>query len=87
MQIDKLTLLSSELGEYLRKHDYRFSHEAYGEERDAFIRATEILVGAKRGAALLAQRPTQPAAPNSPGKETTDGRHRSGFSEPSQCPS
>jgi hypothetical protein len=87
VQSDKLTQLSSELGEYLRKHDYRFSHEPYGEERDSFIRATEILVGAKRGAALLSQRPTQRSAPSSPGMENADGGQRSGSGEPSQRPS
>jgi hypothetical protein len=47
IQLETLTRLGGELGEYLRKHDYRFAHEPYGSEADAFIRATEILVGKK----------------------------------------
>jgi hypothetical protein len=31
--------------EYIRKHDYRFSHEPYGPERDAFVRAVAALAG------------------------------------------
>jgi ribosomal protein L13 len=42
-----LARLAGELSEYLRKHDYRFSHEPYGPEADAVVRATEILVGKK----------------------------------------
>jgi hypothetical protein len=84
VQIDKLTALSSEVGEYLRKHDYRFSHEPYGEERDSFIRATEMLVGAKRGSALLSQLPTRQSTPGSPTPETADGRQYSNSGEPSQ---
>jgi hypothetical protein len=42
-----LTRLAGELSEYLRKHDYRFSHEPYGPEADVVVRATEILVGKK----------------------------------------
>ncbi|MGH8065671.1 MAG: DUF6062 family protein [Candidatus Entotheonellia bacterium] len=84
VQIEKLTALSSEVGEYLRKHDYRFSHEPYREERDSFIRATEILVGAKRGAALLSQTPTQSSVPRSQGMGTVNGGQRSGSGEPSQ---
>ena len=39
--------IKNRLSEYLRKHDYQFAHEPYGSEADAFIRATEILVGRK----------------------------------------
>jgi hypothetical protein len=84
VQIEKLTALSSEVGEYLRKHDYRFSHEPYGEERDSFLRATEILVGAKRGAALLSQIPTRQSTPGSQSPETADGEQCSSTGEPSQ---
>jgi hypothetical protein len=73
VQIDRLTASSSELGEYLRKHDYRFSHEAYREECDAFIRATEMLAGAKPGAALLSQTPPQPSMPSPQVPEDADG--------------
>src|SRR6266511_1463812 len=82
VQIDKLTASSSELGEYLRKHDYRFSHEAYGEEHDAFIRATEMLAGAKPGAALLSQTLPQPSIPSPQVTEDPDGVRRSGPGEP-----
>jgi hypothetical protein len=84
VQIDRLTALSSELGEYLRKHDYRFSHEAYGEERDAFIRATEMLAGAKPGAALLSQTPPLPSVPSPQATEDAHGVGRSGPGEPPQ---
>jgi len=47
VQLETLTRLGGELSEYLRKHDYQFAHEPYGSEADAFIRATEILVGRK----------------------------------------
>jgi hypothetical protein len=47
VQLEMLTRLGGELNEYLRKHDYQFAHEPYGSEADAFIRATEILVGKK----------------------------------------
>jgi hypothetical protein len=84
VQIDKLTALSSEVGEYLRKHDYRFSYAPYGEERDSFIRATEMFVGAKRGSALLSQIPRRQSTPGSPTPETADGRQYSNAGEPSQ---
>ncbi len=47
VQLERLTRIAGELSEYLRKHDYRFSHEPYGSEADAFVRATEVLVGKK----------------------------------------
>lgn len=37
--------LLRDLEEYMRKHDYRFSHEPYGRERDVTFRATEALAG------------------------------------------
>jgi hypothetical protein len=45
VQLDKLAHMAGELGKYLRKHDYVLAHESYGSEADAFIRATELLVG------------------------------------------
>jgi hypothetical protein len=45
VQLETLGGLAAELGEYLRKHDYLYSHEPYGSEADAFIRATELLAG------------------------------------------
>jgi Family of unknown function (DUF6062) len=37
--------LMAELEELCRKHDYRFSREAWGVESDAWLRAIEVLVG------------------------------------------
>jgi hypothetical protein len=37
--------LHGELGEFIRKQDYRFAHEAYGSEADAWQRAIALLVG------------------------------------------
>ena len=37
--------LLADLEEYIRKHDYRFSGEPYGQERDAIVRATALLAG------------------------------------------
>ncbi len=37
--------LREQIEEYLRKHDYRFSGEPYGPERDAYVRATALLAG------------------------------------------
>ena len=44
-EIDKLELLNQELKEFQRKHDYRFSHEGFGKEGNAWIRAIEKTVG------------------------------------------
>jgi hypothetical protein len=41
----KLSGLSQELAEVIRKHDYRFREEPWGAERDAWIRATSKLAG------------------------------------------
>jgi hypothetical protein len=55
VQRETLGRLAAELSEYLRKHDYRFAHEPYGAEADAFLRATALLVsqdartGARQG--------------------------------------
>jgi len=32
--------------EFIRKNDYRFRHETWGEERDAWLRAIAALAGA-----------------------------------------
>ena len=45
VQREKLSSLDVELGEFIRKHDHRFSHEGYGPERDSWRRAIEKLVG------------------------------------------
>jgi hypothetical protein len=39
--------LTGELKEFQRKHDYRFSSEVFGPERDSWIRAIEKMVGKK----------------------------------------
>lgn len=41
----RLRELLTDLEEYIRKHDYRFSHEPYGQERDAMVRGTAALAG------------------------------------------
>ncbi len=41
----KLKHLLEELAEFERKHDYRFSHEPYGSERDSWLRALRALGG------------------------------------------
>jgi len=41
----KLNGLISELREFLRKHDYRFSKEKFGKEGNSWIRAIEKLIG------------------------------------------
>jgi Family of unknown function (DUF6062) len=41
----KLSRLSQELAEIIRKNDYRFREEPWGAERDAWIRATRKLAG------------------------------------------
>ena len=41
--------LRAELGEFLRKYDYRFSHEAFGPEGDVVRRALEFLAGTEEG--------------------------------------
>jgi len=41
----KLSGLSQELAEIIRKNDYRFREEPWGAERDAWIRATSKLAG------------------------------------------
>lgn len=41
----KMKELICELKEIQRKHDYLFSHEGFGKERDAWIRAIEKVVG------------------------------------------
>jgi hypothetical protein len=46
--IDRLNGLVNELDEYIRKHDYRFRAEPWGEERDAPRRAVERAVGRPR---------------------------------------
>ncbi len=37
--------LKANLEEYIRKHDYRYSHEPAGQERDAFVWATTAVAG------------------------------------------
>jgi hypothetical protein len=44
-QRGKHARLIAELEEFCRKHDYRFSREAWGMESDAWLRAIEVLAG------------------------------------------
>jgi hypothetical protein len=45
VELEKLDYLSQELEEFRRKHDYRFSHEGFGKEKDSWIRAIEKMIG------------------------------------------
>lgn len=45
VQSERLSQLSSELKEFIRKSDYRFADELPGTERDAWIRAVRFWVG------------------------------------------
>ena len=45
VQVEKIEILSGELSEFIRKHDYRFSGEGYGKESDSWARAIEMVVG------------------------------------------
>jgi hypothetical protein len=47
----KLAALHGELGEFIRKYDYRFRGEGFGPERDAWQRAVAKAVGEKPSAA------------------------------------
>ena len=44
-QVEVLRKLDSDLEEYSRKLDYRYSHEPKGEEQTAWIRAIKFFVG------------------------------------------
>ena len=43
IQQEKLTDLLRDLDEFCRKHDYRFSHERFGKEKDCCSRAVRLL--------------------------------------------
>ena len=45
VSVAKLEELKADLAEVKRKHDYRFSKEPWGDERDAWIRAVEVWGG------------------------------------------
>jgi Family of unknown function (DUF6062) len=45
---DKMEKLRAELGEFIRKNDYRFINEGFGAERDAWRRAVTMGAGKKR---------------------------------------
>jgi hypothetical protein len=45
LQRQKYAHLVGELDELCRKHDYRFAHESWGAESDAWLRAIELLAG------------------------------------------
>lgn len=42
---DRWEKLQFELSEFIRKNDYRFSKEGFGDERDSWLRATAVLKG------------------------------------------
>jgi hypothetical protein len=46
-QSEKITSLRQQLAEFIRKNDYRFRNEAFGEERDSYRRAIEMIAGIK----------------------------------------
>ena len=46
VQLASLSQLSGELQEFIRKSDYRYAGEPPGDERDAWIRAVQLWVGA-----------------------------------------
>ena len=41
----KIGALLHDLQEFRRKHDYRFSHEGFGNESDSWLRAVKLIVG------------------------------------------
>ena len=45
IQMQKLEELSKELGEFSRKHDYRYKDEAWGNEKDSWQRAIRLING------------------------------------------
>lgn len=45
IEVELLSALDVELGEFLRKHDYRFAREARGGEVDSWIRALAVVAG------------------------------------------
>jgi len=45
VELPKFSALSGELKEFIRKHDYRFSKEKFGVERDSWLRAIEKFIG------------------------------------------
>jgi DNA-binding transcriptional MerR regulator len=47
LQSEKVTSLRQQLAEFIRKNDYRFRDEAFGEERDSYRRAIEMIAGLK----------------------------------------
>ena len=47
IQVEHWNQLIAELGEFVRKHDHRFRHEAVGQEGDAWIRAIDAIVGTR----------------------------------------
>ncbi len=44
---EKLTDLIAELDEFIRKNDYRFQHEGFGDESDSWLRALTLMTGPK----------------------------------------
>jgi len=47
VHVGKLGALMEELSEFMRKNDYRFSHEGFGKEGDSWLRAVKTMTGGK----------------------------------------
>jgi len=47
VHLEKFRNLLGELGEYIRKFDYRYAHEPKGPESDSWIRAVRLFVGGR----------------------------------------
>jgi hypothetical protein len=45
IELKKLKSLKQELREFKRKHDFQFSKESFGKEKDSWIRVIEKLIG------------------------------------------
>ena len=45
---EKLAALIAELDEFIRKNDYRFQHEGFGDESDSWRRAMNMMIGPKK---------------------------------------
>ena len=53
IHVEKMKKLRAELGEFIRKNDYRFIHEGFGAERDSWRRAVVMGAGKKEIRGLI----------------------------------
>ncbi|MGQ4807967.1 hypothetical protein NKDENANG_01333 [Candidatus Entotheonellaceae bacterium PAL068K] len=58
VQQERLQALQAELREFIRKQDYRFAHEPFGSEADAWQRVVALFVGTYGGCHTMPQPPT-----------------------------